>query len=309
MIRFECPHCRCSVEIDDSFAGRRGRCPGCQAVIAIPAGAPPGSAPPGPSVGTPGAPPRPSAAPWSDVGLHGPRKLTIPESITLVAPASPATAAQPPPDAGRGLTIVGLIFSFLPVLSAVGIVLGAIGWRRAARAGQRRLKRLAIAATFLGILVTLATGVLVVAVFVSAIQEMTAAQRSEQCRMYLTQLGVELDSYANDHDSHYPPGLSSTSGSHSFSYFGWSTECPDTHQTFAYVAGLKHDPADRSILVYDARSAHGASSWFFNAPAGRNVRRVDGTDSFLPEEQFQKEFQDQEKRRGQAADRARAPLP
>jgi DNA-directed RNA polymerase subunit RPC12/RpoP len=36
-IRFECPHCKQRIKIDESGAGMEINCPGCQAVVTIPA--------------------------------------------------------------------------------------------------------------------------------------------------------------------------------------------------------------------------------------------------------------------------------
>ena len=161
------------------------------------------------------------------------------------------------------------------------------------RAGDPRVKRLALAATLLGLLVTLASGVALVGALVSAMQESTAARQAGECRMYLESLGGELDRSADDHGAAYPATLKEIHGGSSFGYYGWSTQCPATSRTFEYVTGLKRDPADRTILVCDPQPAHGVRSWFTDSPAGRNVRRLNGTVEFLPEEAFQKEFQEQ----------------
>ncbi|MCE9546822.1 MAG: hypothetical protein K8T25_15185 [Planctomycetia bacterium] len=41
MIRFACPTCGKSIKIADEYAVRRGKCPGCQTPVTVPAAAPP----------------------------------------------------------------------------------------------------------------------------------------------------------------------------------------------------------------------------------------------------------------------------
>lgn len=301
MIQFPCPRCGKAVEIDDAFAGGRGRCPACRAAVDIPRrpaalGAqvgPVAGQRAGPAVGEPERGQSRHAGPGTvepptPLAGRGPRKLTIPESVAEVRVPSAELPPESAPDTGRAMAIAGLVLGFIPLLSAVGIVLGGLAWRRAKRAGARGTKRLAVAATILAILMTLASAALMVAGFVAVIQEVVVGARTMECQSRLMRLGMAVEQYASQNGGVYPssPGLVSPA----YMVLPSDRMCPETNAAFGYVAGLTPDPTAKTILLYDAAPAHGCRSWLFSTPDGRNVHRLDGTWEFLTEEQFQKEM-------------------
>ena len=46
MIQFECPNCSRPIKVKPELAGRKGKCPGCQSILVIPAPEPPKAEPP-----------------------------------------------------------------------------------------------------------------------------------------------------------------------------------------------------------------------------------------------------------------------
>ena len=110
MIRFECPHCNQPVEVGDEFAGRKGRCPGCESVVEIPVLVrPQGAQPAGPDAPDRGG----ESLLADDLGGRGPRKLTLPESVATVTTEQPVRRMA---SVGRPMAVAGLILGFIPLL-------------------------------------------------------------------------------------------------------------------------------------------------------------------------------------------------
>jgi len=288
MMEFKCPDCGEAVEVDDRFAGQRGRCPGCLHVVTIPRTSaadrePPGS--PGPSAFGP------------DLSGRRPRPMKVPDSVQAVD-LDDQPPPQPVPTVGPVSAVTAMILAPVPCVSVVGIIFGGIAWARARRARQGRRLRLAIAATVLAIVTTAAQVVFGVAVFVAATQVSVATGGKEQCQEVLYYLGGNLNAEAST-DGKYPDKMTShTSGRYGYSL---GEHCPasESKSKYGYIGGLKYDGGAGTIVLYDPEPAHGYRTWLKSCPDGRNVFRMNGTVDFLTEEQFQKEMVGQSARLGQ----------
>jgi len=290
MIRFECPRCGQPVEVEEAFAGHKGRCPDCQQVIDIPGASPP-QGPPGQA--------EDASRPLStdDLGGRGPRHLTLPASITSVVVPAPGEQAAAPP--GRLLAIAGLVLGCVPIVSIVGFVLAAAACSQASRGnGSPEVRRLARAAVLVAIIMTAVSVLFGLVVLVSVFQEAHYRDMLEDCQQSLATVAAQLDDYAAEpkHAGRYPASLSALDTSGHVGYYGYSDRCPETDMPFGYVAGLKPDTTSKAIILYDARPAHGCRTLFWARPPGRNVQRLNGDVEFLSEEDFAREMTEQRRR-------------
>jgi len=286
MIRFECPGCGQPVEVEDAFAGHRGRCPDCGRVVDIP-GRSPGPEPLGEE-----APPPAESAFTDEAGGRGPRRLTLPESVTSVVARAPGETAPRP--AWRSMAVAGLVLGCVPPASVIGIVLAGMAYSQAPHAGARRLAR---AALTVAIVMTVAGFGLGLALLVAVFQDAYHREMAETCRQNLATVHGELDGYATGHGGRYPASLAElNAGGHVF-YFGDEDRCPQTGERFGYVAGLAPDPAGRAIVLFDPEPAHGCRTLLWRTPPGRNVCRLSGDVEFLAEKAFQREMAAQKRPR------------
>lgn len=288
MIEFRCPHCGEGVEVEDRFAGRKGQCPECGRVIEIP----------GPGAG---------AAAFEAPVIHGPRRMSVPESVLSVDPEASQAAAGTGAVAGSGSESgvatprLALVLAVVPCLSVLGVIFGAISWSRAAKARQARGRRLAMVATMLAAVWTVAQVVLGIAAFVAAVHIGIVQGQAEECRQSLYYRGSELISQATSSSGGAAsgrvtlPATLPTTGHYGY-YYG--DRCPATDQRHGYVGGLTYDSTASTILLYDSEATHGYATWLETRPDGRNVYRMNGTVEFVAEEAFQKEMADQAARLG-----------
>jgi hypothetical protein len=215
--------------------------------------------------------------------------MKVPESVRSIDPeaTSPQAGSAPTgPHAASALTgNLSLILAFLPCLSVLGVIFGGICWSRASKGGEVRRRRVAVAATLLGAVWTVAQAFLGVALFVAAATAGYADSQSERCRDVLRYVGSTLVSQVGSSGGATLPARITGTG---YMYYGDS--CPATERRYGYVGSQTYDPTSRTILVYDASPAHGYKTWLSERGDGRNVYRMDGTVEFLGEEAFQSEM-------------------
>jgi len=292
MIEFRCPHCGEGVEVEDRFAGRQGQCPECGRVIGIP---------------SPGAAAAGGASALQAPVIHGPRRLSVPESVLSVDPTALQAAGATGTVAGSGSESifatprVALMLAPVPCVSVLGTVFGAISWSRAAKARQAHGRRLAMVATVLGAVWTVAQVGLSIAVFVAAVHIGVVQGQAEECRQSLYYRGGGLISEAMSSSGGAASGTVTlpeklTTAAHFGYYYG--ERCPATDQEYGYIGGLTYDSSASTIILYDGKATHGYVTWLKTQPDGRNVYRMNGVVEFLTEEAFQKEMVEQGARLG-----------
>jgi len=288
MICFLCPHCGEAVEVDDAFAGRTGRCPGCRKTIDIPrAGARAAAAGPGVKEEPAG-----SSAFGPDLADHGPRTMKLPDSVQGIDLDS-QPQQQPVPTAGPVSAAAAMVLAFLPCVSVLGIIFGGIAWSRARQVGPAKRLHLAVAATWLAIASTVLQLVLGLAMCVAMVQVSVANGNQERCRQAIEFLGNDLNSTIPS-GGNYPEQMTG----HSFGRYGYGDRCPQSGLRFGYIGGLKYDAGSKVIILYDSAPEHGYRTWLGSRGNGRNIFRMDGTAEFLGEEKFQKEMAGQSARLG-----------
>lgn len=291
MIRFPCPHCGEPVEVDEAFAGRKGRCPDCSAVVTIPETSPPETDRPGHPRG--GGSASEDAPPPADP--HAPRRMTLPASVREVRACVPE-----PNQSGVAPALAGsaLALAFVPMLSIAGLILGGVARSQLAgdcdQARSRRLRRMAGTAMIVGGSVTVLTVVGAVLLWTAAAIEANCLEMRHWCEANLTALHTELSSWASMH-GRYPPRLSDLSsvGSpmmHMGRYHYLTRDCPASEYFYGYVSDLTPAPGSSEIVVYDAVPAHGFQTPLAREPEGRCVLRQNGTVDFLDEATFQREM-------------------
>ena len=290
MIYFPCPHCGEAVEVDDTFAGRQGRCPGCRGIVDIPpAGARARAAAPGPAAKE--EPAGPSVF-GPDLAAHGPRTMKLPDSVQGIDLDS-QPQQQPVPTAGPVSAVTAMVLAFLPCVSVLGIIFGGIAWSRARQAEPAKHLHLAIAATVLAIASTILQLVLGMAVCVATVQVSVANGTREQCGQIIEFLGYGLNSAMSSGDN-YPEQMTGySSGGYSY-----GERCPQSGLRFSYIGGLKYDAGSKVIILYDPAPEHGYRTWLRSQGNGRSVFRMDGRAEFLTEAEFQKEMADQSAKLG-----------
>lgn len=180
MIEFSCPHCGRPMRVDDSAAGKRGKCKGCEETVTVPS---------------------PQAADVDAIAVIEPRTVTSstrprPQAPQHLAPAAPPVAIQvnvPTPSkssnsfgiAALVLGVVAIFVCWLPFFSfpiaGLGLLLGLGGvfvamTRRGSGLG------FSIAGSILCMLVLIATGVFMLAVGagVKAISDVADAANTEK---------------------------------------------------------------------------------------------------------------------------------
>lgn len=90
-IRFECPHCNRKLTVADALAGKRGKCPGCQQQVSIPASGQASPTPPPVKPEAKGKPPAPPARPMP-AGKSNP---AAPPASPVNGPPASSPAAPP----------------------------------------------------------------------------------------------------------------------------------------------------------------------------------------------------------------------
>ncbi|MBN2582935.1 MAG: hypothetical protein JXL80_07700 [Planctomycetes bacterium] len=287
MIEFRCPHCGEGVEVDDQFAGLKGQCPECGKVIVIPR---PND-----------APPTDPAAAQSKPDIHGPRRMAVPESVLSIDPLAqvPATETAVTGPSSSITPGLSLLLAVLPCLSVLGLIFGGISWSRASKAGRTRHRRVAIIATVLAAVWTLAQMAGGVALLAAAVQISIATSEEENCCAAMSYVGSDLTSQATSSADGTLPKRMTISG---FTFYG--DRCPANQRRFGYIGNLVYDSSARTIFLYDPEPAHGYATWLESRPDGRNVYRMDGTAEFLSEEAFQKEMSAQAAKLGHPWDGA-----
>jgi len=273
MIRFNCDQCGTAIEVPDEHAGKRGRCPGCKALVTIPS-APAGESIPSPAPPAP-APPAPAPPPAPPQAPAAPQILSPPPPVY-----APVYARIPPPGPSKALAICALVFGclgFIPLLALVGIVLGGI-----ALIAKKPGKGMAATGLILGLV--LGSGSTIAGLYFLGLARENA--RQTVCRGNLNSIGRAMHMYAADNDDRYPEDLKALIQTGSI--WEGALKCPSARSgrecDYVYLKPERNGPYD-AIAACERKGNHEGL---------RNVLYVDGSVRGMTESEFQRFLTDPE---------------
>jgi hypothetical protein len=288
MIRFLCPNCETPMEVDESFAGRRARCPTCGNSLKIPKA--------GDAAG-PGSRVAPQATGPTAVKINGESVEIRPplDPMAIVSAALAAVALISPVLCGGILGrlfypsgwMIGFIFG--AILALLASVFGLSGYYNVRRSRGRRAGRLIAAIGMLGGL-----GLFIVFGAGAVVATVRVALRPS-CEDNLKVIYVALREYAGKHDGALPRDLAILVREKYLDSDARLT-CPDYHvasgtQTYRLVPAINlNDPVypPDMMIVADGEPIHSHSD------GSVRVLLKEGTVHLVPQSEWGPYMKDQQ---------------